>query len=126
DLQRREQLGLEQFGAAAIMRQCGERPDHRLLAHVATAEISLEPPDRNQDLAWHPEFLFDASKQRRVPLQHGGPAIDAAGTDAGRDILLKTLVEGVALAAIEGERGRILREPREGLGDDRLRDAGGL
>jgi hypothetical protein len=106
------------------MRECRERADHRQLAHVAFAEIGLEPPDRHQDLARHAELLLDSRKQRGIPLQHRPPAIDAAGADASRDILLEGLVEGVALAAVEGEHAAILRHAAERGGDHALRDAG--
>jgi hypothetical protein len=39
--------------------------------------------------------------------------------------LLKGLVEGVALTAVEGEHGRILRDATERLRHHALRDAGG-
>ena len=38
-----------------------------------------------------------------MTLQHRPPAIDPPGPDAGRDILLKRLVEGAALAPVEGQ-----------------------
>src|SRR3569623_1028614 len=108
DLQRREQLTLKKLGAAAIMRQRRERAEHRPLAHVALAEIRLQPPDRDDDLRRHAETLFDPRQQRSVLLHHEAAALDALGTDAGRDILLEGLVEGVALAAIELQHGGIL------------------
>ena len=112
DLQRREQLALEQFGAAAIMRHGGEHAEHRQLAHVALAEIGLQPPDRDQDLPRHAELRLDARQQRGVTLQHRPAAVDAAGADAGRDILLERLVEGAALAAVEIQHRHILRARR--------------
>jgi len=60
DFQRREQFALEQFGAAAVMRHGREHAKHRQLAHVALAEIGLQPPDRDQDLPRHAELLLDA------------------------------------------------------------------
>ena len=45
--------------------------------------------------------------------QHRPAAIDAAGANAGRDILLERLVEGVALAAVETQNRAILRQPAE-------------
>ena len=45
------------------------------------------------------------------------PAIDAAGAYAGRDILLERLVEGAALAPVEGEHPPILLHPAERGGD---------
>src|ERR1700730_10758668 len=83
------------------MRQRRERADDRQFAHVALAEISLQPPDRDKNLPRHAELRLDARQQRRVALQHRPPAIDAPGADAGRDILLEGFVEGVALAAVE-------------------------
>jgi hypothetical protein len=65
------------------MRQRRERADDRQFAHVALAEIALEPPDRDQDLPGHAELLLDSREQRRVTLQHGAAAIDAAAADAG-------------------------------------------
>ena len=50
----------------------------------------LQPPDRDQDLPGHAELLLDARQQRGVALQHRAAAIDAAGADAGRDILLES------------------------------------
>src|SRR5437762_11332004 len=46
-----------------------------------------------------------------MTLQQRAAAIDAAGADAGRDILLERLVEGVALAPVEGEHRAILLHP---------------
>ncbi len=47
-----------------------------------------------------------------MTLEQRAAAIDAAGTDPGRDILLKALVEGVALAPVEGEHGAVLGSRR--------------
>ena len=58
-----------------------------------------------------------------MTLQHCTAAADAAGADAGGDILLEGLVEGAALAAVEGEHGGVLRDAGEGLGDHGLGDA---
>src|SRR5258708_14306597 len=58
-----------------------------------------------------------------MPLQHRPPAIDAAGPDAGRDILLERLVEGAALAPVEGEHAAILLHTAERLRNHALRDA---
>src|SRR5947209_1646303 len=44
-------------------------------------------------------------------------AIDAAGADAGRDILLEGFLESAALAAVEGEHRGILRDAAERLVD---------
>ena len=65
---RRQQLALEQFGAAAIMRHGCERADHRHLADIALAEIRLQPPDRDHDFRRHAKALLDARQQRAVPL----------------------------------------------------------
>src|SRR5665647_3626888 len=59
-----------------------------------------------------------------MPLQHRPAAIDAPGADAGRDILLETLVEGVALAAVEIQHRRVLRDASEGRAGHALRNAG--
>src|SRR5205823_6257759 len=59
-----------------------------------------------------------------MPLQHLPADIDPPGTDTGGDILLERFVEGAALAAVEGQHRRILRDAGEGLADHRLRDAG--
>src|SRR6202011_5736180 len=68
---------------------------------------------------------LDARQQRGVALHRRAPAIDAPRANAGRNILLERLVEGVTLAAVETEHGRILRNPTERGGDHALRDAGG-
>src|SRR5690348_17124076 len=108
------------------MRERRQGADHRQLTHVALAEIGLEPPDRDQDLPRHAVFLLDARQQRGVTLQHRACAIDANRTDAGCDILLEGLVEGVALAAVEGEHAPIRGDAGKRLRDDGLRNAGGL
>ena len=126
DSERRQQLALEQFGAAAIMRQGREHAEHRKLTHVALAEIGLEPPDRDQDLTRHAKALLDARQQRGVTLQHGAAAIDAAGPDAGRNILLEGLPEGAVLAAVERQHGRILLHAAERRAHHVRRDAGRL
>ena len=41
-----QKLALEQFGAAAIVRQCGKRADHRQLAHIAGAIVAFHPEKR--------------------------------------------------------------------------------
>ena len=107
DLERRQQFVLEQFGAAAIMRHGREHAKQPQLAHVALAEIGLQPPDRDKDLPRHAELRFDARQQRRMPLQHRPPAIDPPRSDAGRNILLERLVESAALAPVEGKHGPI-------------------
>src|SRR4051812_16726900 len=108
------------------MRECGERADHRQFADVALAEIALQPPDRDQDIAWHAELLLDPRQQRGVTLEQRLAAIDTAGADAGRDILLKALVEGVALAPVESEHRAVLGDAAEGRAGHARRDAGGL
>ncbi len=122
DLQRRQQFALEQFGAAAIMRHGGERADHRHLADVALAVIGFQPPDRDDDLRRHAEPLLDPRQQRGVTLQHLPADVDAPGADAGGDILLEGLVEGAALAAVEGQHRRILRHAGERLRNHRRRN----
>ena len=106
------------------MRHGGERADDRHLADIALAEIRLQPPDRDHDLGRHAKLLLDARQQRAVPLQHLPADVDPPGADAGGDILLERLVEGAALAPIEGEHRRILRDAGKGLTDHGLRDAG--
>src|ERR1700722_1271327 len=106
------------------MRQRRQRTDYLLLAHVAMAEIALQPPDRDDDLARHAELGLDLRQQRRVPLQHGAAGVDAPGPDAGRDILLKTFVEGVALAAVEIQHRLVVADTGKRLRDHALRDAG--
>src|SRR3954468_20612019 len=108
------------------MRQRRQRADHRQLADVALAEIALQPPDRDQDMARHAELLLDAREQRGMALQQRLAAIDATGADAGRDILLKTLVEGVALAPVEGEHRAILLHTAERRTGHARRDAASL
>src|SRR3954466_14019657 len=61
-----------------------------------------------------------------MALQQRLAAIDAAGADAGRNILLKTLVEGVALAPVEGEHRAILLHTAERRTGHARRDAGSL
>jgi len=90
------------------------------------AEIGLQPPDRHQDLPRHAEFRLDARQQRRVPLQHRPPGIDAARPDPRGDILLEGLVEGVALAAVEIQHRRVLGDAGEGGAGHALRNAGSL
>jgi len=59
-------------------------------------------------------------------LQHGAARLDAAGADAGGDVLLEGLVEGAALAAVEGEHRLILGDAAERLRDHARRNAGAL
>jgi hypothetical protein len=59
-----------------------------------------------------------------VPQQHLPADVDAPGADAGGDILLERFIEGAALAPVEGQHRRILRDARKRLADHRLRDAG--
>jgi hypothetical protein len=47
DLQRGDELALEQLGAAAVVRQRRNGAHHRQLAHVARAKIALQAPDRD-------------------------------------------------------------------------------
>src|SRR4051795_5534155 len=61
-----------------------------------------------------------------MALQQRLAAIDAAGADAGRDILLEALVEGVALAPVEGEHRAVLLHTAERRVGHARRDAGGL
>ena len=77
DLQRRDQLALEQLGAAAIMRQRRERADHRQLAHVAGAVVGFQRPDRHDQLGRHAELPLDARQQRGVALHQRLGALDA-------------------------------------------------
>jgi len=56
-------------------------------------------------------------------LQHRAAGVDAAGADAGRDILLERLVEGAALAPVERQHAAILLHPAERLRDHALRNA---
>ena len=108
------------------MRERRQRADHRHLADVALAEIGFQSPDRDDDLGRHAELLLDTPEQRAVTLQHLPAHVDAAGADAGRDILLKSLAKRAALAAVKGQHRGILGDAGEGLVDHRLRDAGGL
>ena len=68
DLQGRDQLALEQFGAAAVMRQGGERAHHRQLAHVAAAIVGFQRPDRHHQFLRHAGARLDARQQLRVAL----------------------------------------------------------
>src|SRR3954465_9607964 len=61
-----------------------------------------------------------------MALQQRLAAIDAAGAGAGRDILLEALVEGVALAPVEGEHRAVLGDAAERRAGHARRDAGGL
>src|SRR5689334_1244553 len=63
NFQRCNQLGLEQLAAAAIMRQRGDRADHRQLAHVTRAVVALQSPNGHQQLFRYPKLSFDARKQ---------------------------------------------------------------
>src|SRR3954454_6209552 len=108
------------------MRQRRQRADHRQLADVALAEIALQAPDRDQDIAGYAELLLNARQQRGMALQQRLAAIDAAGADPGRDVLLKALVEGVALASVEGEHRAILLHTAERRAGHARRDAGSL
>jgi hypothetical protein len=72
----------------------------------------------------HAEARLDLREQRRVALQHGAPGVDPPGPDAGRDILLKRLLEGAALPPVEGEHAMILLHPAKRRADHVLRDAG--
>src|SRR5664279_3367078 len=55
-VQRGDELALEQLGAAAIVRQRGERADHRKLAEVAGAVVGLQRPDRHDHRRRHAEL----------------------------------------------------------------------
>src|ERR1700734_2187395 len=107
------------------MRHGREHAKHRQLAHVALAEIAFQSPDRDQNLPWHAVFGLDARQKIRVASQHRAPAIDAAGAYAGRNILLESLGESAALAAVKGEHAKILLHATERLRDRGLRDTGG-
>src|SRR5262245_48156126 len=106
------------------MRHGGEHAEDRQLAHVALAELALQSPDRDPDMARHAKALLDLRQQRSVTLQHGAGAGDAARRDARRYILLEGFFERAALAAVEGEHAHVLLHAAERLADDILRDAG--
>src|SRR5882757_4470533 len=53
------------------------------------------------------------------------PVLMRPGPDAGRDILLKSLVEGATLTPVEGEHRHVLLHAAERGGDHALRNAGG-
>ncbi len=114
DFQRGDQLALEQFGAAAIMRQRRQRADHRQLAHVAGAVVAFHGPDRHQQRARHAELPLDAREQRGVLRHQPLGAGDARRDDAGRGIALEAHAEGAVLAAVEGEHRRIGRDAGKG------------
>src|SRR5262249_60318328 len=80
DGDRRHELALDQLGAAAVVRQRGDRANDWLPAY-ADAEIGLEPPDRDQDRTRDAEALLDARQQvgvlRQEPLRLGETRIDA-------------------------------------------------
>ena len=85
DLQRGDQLALEQFRAAAIMRQGGEHAEDRQLAHVADAVIGLERPDRHQHLrAARRSAARCARAARRAAASSLPGARDAGRRHAGR------------------------------------------
>src|SRR3954462_13593090 len=95
------------------MRHGREHAKHRQLAHVALAEISLQPPDRNQNLRRHSEPLLDPRPQRGMTLHHCPPAIDPPRADAGGDILLEALLERLVLAPSDTKRRGILGDTAE-------------
>ena len=125
DLERSQQLTLKQIAAPAVMRHGRKHPEHRQLAHVATAEVGFQSPDRDEDLRRHAELLFDPRQQRGMTHQHRLAALDAAGGDAGRGILLETLAEGAALAAVEVQHRLVKLHAAERLRNHALRDAVG-
>ena len=57
-----------------------------------------------------------------VTLHHRATTVDAPRADAGGDILLERLVEGVALAAVEIQHRRIVGDAGERRADHGLRD----
>src|SRR5262249_46122614 len=66
----------------------------------------------------------DAREQRGMYLHQFPGSADAGRDDPGGGVFLEALcVEHAALAAVEGENGRIGRQASEGLLDDRARDA---
>ena len=125
NLQRCDQLALEQLGAAAVVRHGRDHADHRQLTDVAGPEIALQPPDRDDDRRRHAELSLDAREQRRMPRQHLFALVDAAGGDAGRRVLLEGAVERGALAAVERQHRGILRDAGKRACNDALRHAGG-
>ena len=126
DFQRRDEFGLEQLRAAAIMRQRRERAHHRQFTHVAGAIVAFERPDRHDQFFWHAELLLDAREQLRVFLHQPFGALDARRDDAGGGVFLEALgMEHAALTPVEGQHGLILRHAGKGLGDDIARNAGG-
>jgi hypothetical protein len=56
DVQRGDQLALEQLAAAAFMRERGERADQRQAAYVAGAVVAFHGPDRHQQRRRHAEL----------------------------------------------------------------------
>src|SRR6202023_2670520 len=65
----------------------------------------------------HPKTLLDPRQQRGVTLHHRATAVDAPRADAGRNILLERLVEGVALATVEIEHRPVLLHAAERRAD---------
>ena len=123
DLERGEQLALEQLGAAAVVRQGRDHAHHRQLAEIARAVFAFQPPDRDDDETRHAELLLDAREQRGVARQHLLALGDAIGRDAGARVLLEVHAERAALAAVERDGRGIVRDAGEGGLDGVLRDA---
>jgi hypothetical protein len=124
DLQRRNELALEQLAAPAIVRERRQRAHHRQLAHVA-AVVGLHGPDRHDDGARHAELSLDPLEQSGMARHQRPGALDARLGDARACVFLEALAKGVALAPIEGHHRRIVRDAGERACDDLLRDAGG-
>ena len=125
DLQRGEKLALEQFAAAAIVRQGGDRANDGQLAHVAGAVVAFERPDRHEERRRHAELALDAREQGGMALHQPSGAVDAGRNDAGRGVILEALAKRAALAPIEGKHRSVWRQTRKRAVDHRPRYAGG-
>src|SRR5262249_25420785 len=122
DSQRVHQLGLESLRAPAVVGQTRERADSGKIALV-DAVVGLEPPDRGDDRARHPEALLDA-------LERAGELLELARTDAhavARDHARGELFEGLAehaLLAIARDHFLVVGDAVE-RAEPALGDAGG-
>jgi hypothetical protein len=126
NVQRGDELALEQLAAAAIMSEGGECADHRKAAHVAGAVVTFHGPDRHQQRRRHAELPLDTGQQRRVAgHQHAG-APEPGFRHARCRVPLEAHSESAVLAAVEGEYSGVDRDAGERLVDYATRESGRL
>src|SRR5690606_1966635 len=93
DADRVEELRCEELGAAAVIGERCERTDDREFARGIGTEVSLEAPDRNDDLARHAALPLDAVESRFVSGETLARAAHEGAANATRVELLEAQLE---------------------------------